>query len=57
MTSVWVKRLLTLGIGTAIWVIPPPAGITGPAWYLFAIFLAAVLSVVSDALPILLLHG
>jgi DASS family divalent anion:Na+ symporter len=53
MTSLWVRRLLTLGVGLAIWATPPPAGISEPAWQLFAIFIAAILSVVTDALPIL----
>jgi DASS family divalent anion:Na+ symporter len=49
-----MRRLMTLGVGAAIWVLPPPADITEPAWHLFAIFIAAIVSVVTDALPILL---
>jgi DASS family divalent anion:Na+ symporter len=52
-TTSWARRLLTLGVGVFIWMLPPPADISEPAWHLFAIFLAAILAVVSDALPIL----
>ncbi len=46
------------GIATAvlaigIWFTPPPDGLTIEAWRLFAIFAAAIFSVVADALPIL----
>src|SRR5688572_24916623 len=46
------------GIATAvlalgIWFTPPPGGLTIEAWRLFAIFAAAIFSVVAGALPIL----
>jgi len=37
----------------AVWFSPVPAGLTAPAWHLFALFAAAILAVVVDALPIL----
>jgi len=42
---------LTLALG--IWFLPPPEGLTVEAWRLFAIFSAAIFSVVAGALPIL----
>jgi len=40
-----------LAIG--LWVIPVPAGLTPQAWHLFALFAAAIYSVISGALPLL----
>ncbi len=41
--------VLTLGI----WFAPVPAGLTAPAWHLFAIFLGAIVSVLVGAFPLL----
>ena len=38
---------------SAVWFSPVPDGLTAPAWHLFALFAAAILTVVVDALPIL----
>ena len=54
MNSIWLRRAVTLCVGAAIWLVPPPAGITPQAWQLFAIFITAIVSVVASALPILL---
>ena len=51
--SPWIGRLATLALALAIWFIPPPEGLTIPAWRLFAIFFAAIASVVIGAFPIL----
>ena len=40
---------LTLGI----WFTPVPAGLTEPAWHLFAIFAGAIVSVIVNAFPLL----
>ncbi len=37
----------------AIWIVPPPDGLAVDAWRLFAIFAAAIVAVVVNALPIL----
>ncbi len=37
----------------AMWFVPPPDGLTLQAWRLFAVFAAAIASVVVNALPIL----
>ncbi len=39
--------------GLCAWVLPPPEGLTPPAWHLFGFFLFAIVSVVLKALPIL----
>jgi DASS family divalent anion:Na+ symporter len=48
-----VKLLFVLALAVAIWFIPPPEGLTLPAWRLFAIFIATIASVITGALPIL----
>ena len=50
---VLVARAATLAIGLGIWFVPVPEGLTAPAWHLFALFIAAIVSVVAGALPIL----
>lgn len=37
-----VKWLITLGVGLVVALIPPPAGVTGEAWVLLAIFIATI---------------
>ena len=45
--------LLPLALGVGLWLTPVPEGLTAPAWHLFAIFSAAIASVVLGALPLL----
>jgi DASS family divalent anion:Na+ symporter len=52
-SSSWIPRLAVLALAVAIWIIPPPEGLTVPAWRLFAIFIATIASVIVGALPIL----
>jgi DASS family divalent anion:Na+ symporter len=40
-------------IALGIWFIPVPAGLTAPAWHLFAIFVAAIACVLLGAYPLL----
>ena len=42
-------RLATLALAAGIWFCPHPEGVTTPAWHLFAIFAAAIVSVVVGA--------
>ena len=51
--SSWIPRLAVFALAVAIWIIPPPEGLTLPAWRLFAIFIAAIVSVIIGAFPIL----
>ena len=48
-----LARLATLALACAIWFSPVPDGLTPAAWHLFALFAAAIVSVVVGALPIL----
>ncbi len=41
--------MLALGI----WFTPVPAGLTAPAWHLFAMFIAAIVAVLLGAFPLL----
>ena len=42
-----------MALAVAIWVSPVPEGLTAPAWHLFAIFAATIVSVVTNVFPIL----
>ena len=48
-----VARLATLILVAVLWWSPPPGGLTLQTWRLFAVFAAAIFSVVVSALPIL----
>jgi DASS family divalent anion:Na+ symporter len=51
--AVRFKGLAPFGVAIGIWLIPIPAGLTAPAWHLFAIFVAAIASVLIGAYPLL----
>ena len=55
MTSalVWLKRAVPFALAFGIWLVPVPAGLSAPAWHLFAIFIAAIASVLAGAFPLL----
>jgi len=55
MTSAFVlaKRALPFAIAIGIWFTPVPAGLTAQAWHLFAVFVAAIASVLVGAFPLL----
>jgi DASS family divalent anion:Na+ symporter len=46
-------RAAVIGVAVLLWFIPPPEGLTTDAWRVFAVFAAAILSVVISAFPIL----
>ena len=48
-----IRCLLPFALAIGIWFSPVPAGLTVPAWHLFAIFLAAIVSVLDGAFPLL----
>ena len=52
-SSVRLARLATVALALVIWFVPPPEGLTVPAWRLFALFVAAIFSVIVGAFPIL----
>ncbi len=48
----WIKRGVTLTIGLVIWHMPIPWDLSPNAWYLFTIFITAIIGVLIDALSI-----
>jgi divalent anion:Na+ symporter, DASS family len=47
------KRVLPFALAIGIWLAPIPAGLTAPAWHLFAIFVSAITAVLLGAFPLL----
>ena len=47
------KQAIPFAIALGIWFCPIPAGLTAPAWHLFAVFAAAIGSVLIGAFPLL----
>ena len=52
-TSVRLKQAFPFVLAIGIWFAPIPAGLTAPAWHLFAVFVAAIASVLVGAFPLL----
>ena len=48
-----MKRAAPFALALGIWFVPVPAGLTAPAWHLFAIFVASIASVLVGAFPLL----
>jgi DASS family divalent anion:Na+ symporter len=48
-----IRRTAIVALALGLWFTPPPEGLTTEAWRLFAIFAAAIVSVVVNAFPIL----
>jgi DASS family divalent anion:Na+ symporter len=48
-----VRRATPFALSIGIWMVPVPAGLTAPAWHLFAVFVAAIASVLVGAFPLL----
>jgi len=48
-----IRRVLPFALAIGIWLAPVPAGLTSPAWHLFAIFVAAIVAVLDGAFPLL----
>ena len=48
-----LKQAVPFVIAIGIWFCPVPAGLTAPAWHLFAVFAAAIGSVLIGAFPLL----
>src|SRR5499425_877021 len=47
------KQALACALAFGIWFAPIPAGLTSEAWHLFAVFAAAIFSVIVNAFPLL----
>src|SRR6188472_2703506 len=52
-TGLRIKRAVPFVLALAIWFFPVPAGLTAPAWHLFAVFAAAIASVLIGAFALL----
>ena len=52
LTTLWIKRVITLVFGLVIWNLPIPWDLTPDTWHLFAIFITAILGVLLEALSI-----
>src|SRR5262249_57682809 len=48
-----IRQALPFALAIGIWLAPVPAGLTAPAWHLFAIFVAAIVAVLDGAFPLL----
>ena len=48
-----LKRVAPFAIAVAIWFTPVPAGLTAPAWHLFAVFVSAIACVLIGSFPLL----
>ena len=46
-----VRLAVVIGIGLVIWLLPAPAGVTQQAWHLFAIFVATIVGIMLQPLP------
>ena len=52
-TGQHLKRATPFAVALGIWFFPVPPGLTAPAWHLFAVFAAAITSVLIGAFPLL----
>jgi L-tartrate/succinate antiporter len=50
MSTRW-RAIVPLLVGTGIWLVPAPAGLTANAWSYFALFVAVIISVITEPLP------
>jgi len=49
--SLGMKLGIAAGLGVIIWFLPAPDGVTAAAWHLFAIFVATIMGIVLEPLP------
>jgi DASS family divalent anion:Na+ symporter len=49
----FAKHIVPFVLAAAIWFYPVPAGLTPPAWHLFAVFVSAIVSVLIGMIPLL----
>lgn len=43
---------IAVALGTAVWFAPSPAGVTSQAWHLLAIFVATIVGIITQPLPL-----
>ena len=51
--SLLIRRALPFAVALGIWFMPVPAGLTAPAWHLFAVFASAIVAVLDGGFPLL----
>jgi DASS family divalent anion:Na+ symporter len=49
--STVIRFGIPLGLGVVIWLVPSPDGVTAQAWHLFAIFVATIVGIMLQPLP------
>ena len=47
----WLRYLIPIAVGLAIWFSPAPAGVSAKGWHLVAIFVATIVGIISQPLP------
>ncbi len=50
-SSCYVRLCIAAGLGTVIWYVPAPEGVTAEAWHLLAIFVATIVAIMLEPLP------
>ncbi len=43
---------ISIGIGLAMWFIPPPAGVSAKAWHLLSVFTGTIVGIITTPLPL-----
>ncbi len=49
--SIGIRLGIAIGIGVVIWYLPAPQGVTAEAWHLLAIFVATIVGIMLEPLP------
>ena len=52
LNSNFQKGVFTVLVGIALWFCPMPAGVSAPAWHMFAIFVATIIGFILHPIPI-----
>ncbi len=51
MRSTAIRFGIAVGLGVVVWHVPAPEGVTAEAWHLFAIFVATIVGIMLEPLP------
>ena len=49
--SSWARLCFAAGVGVVIWCMPVPEGVKAEAWHLLAVFVATIVAIVLEPLP------
>jgi divalent anion:Na+ symporter, DASS family len=47
----WLRLAITVAVGLAIYLLPPPEGVATEAWHLLAVFVATIVGIILKPLP------